>query len=344
MNGPIPIMLIMFSAVAWTAPKRRVRVTRLAKLRHGARLVQGLTVAPALSPGRERIAGTRVAGHIPAQMCRLPVFVAAALLQTLALPRRAYAQVYVGLDATLTSPYVWRGITRANGWIAQPEGFLSVKAGGGFLSAGAWASYELGHAGPNDLSDLGPGHAGLAELDFWGQADWSLGLFQASLGGIRYTFRGTAPLAGRTRADNTTEMYVDVRATSKYIVPAVALWLDVDRVRGAYIEGSATVPLLANPLGEPFIGLITRATVGYQLGQEGAYFTRAGITHVDLAVSSDVTLHPVHVPTVLRVEGHVQFSTDDSTRPSSANPSDVRRSAKLWAALALRLSPRIVSW
>jgi hypothetical protein len=277
-------------------------------------------------------------------MCRLPVFVAAALLQTLALPRRAYAQVYVGLDATLTSPYVWRGITRANGWIAQPEGFLSVKAGGGFLSAGAWASYELGHAGPNDLSDLGPGHAGLAELDFWGQADWSLGLFQASLGGIRYTFRGTAPLAGRTRADNTTEMYVDVRATSKYIVPAVALWLDVDRVRGAYIEGSATVPLLANPLGEPFIGLITRATVGYQLGQEGAYFTRAGITHVDLAVSSDVTLHPVHVPTVLRVEGHVQFSTDDSTRPSSANPSDVRRSAKLWAALALRLSPRIVSW
>jgi hypothetical protein len=51
-------------------------------------------------------------------MCRLPVFVAAALLQTLALPRRAYAQVYVGLDATLTSPYVWRGITRANGWIA----------------------------------------------------------------------------------------------------------------------------------------------------------------------------------------------------------------------------------
>jgi hypothetical protein len=277
-------------------------------------------------------------------MRRLALLVAAALLQTLGLRSGADAQVYAGLDATLTSPYVWRGITRANGWIAQPEGFLSVKAGGGFLSAGAWASYELGEAGPNDLSDLGPGHAGLAELDYWGQADWSLGLFQASLGGIRYTFRGTAPLAGRTRADNTTELYVAVRATSKYIVPAVALWLDVDRVRGAYVEGSATVPLLANPLAAPFIALVTRAAVGYTVGQEGVYFTRAGITHVDLAVSSDVTLHPLHVPTVLRLEGHVQFNTDDSTRPTSADPSDARRSAKLWAALALRLSPRIVSW
>jgi len=269
---------------------------------------------------------------------------AAIVLQALGLTTYAYAQVYAGLDATLTSPYVWRGITRANGWVAQPEGFLSAKAGGGFLSAGAWASYELGAAGPNDMSDLGAGRAGLAELDYWGQANWSLGLFQASLGGIRYTFRGTAPTAGRTRADNTTELYVDVRATSKYIVPAVALWLDVDRVRGAYLEASATVPLLANPLAPPFIALITRVAVGYTLGQEDAYFTRAGVTHVDLSASGDVTLRPLHVPTVLRLEGHVQFSTDDATRPSSADPSAGRRSAKLWAALALSLSPRIVSW
>src|SRR5439155_22270112 len=64
------------------------------------------------------------------------------------LPGPAGAQGYLGLDATLSSPYVWRGVTRANGWVAQPEGFVSVKAGGGFLAAGAWASYELGRAGP----------------------------------------------------------------------------------------------------------------------------------------------------------------------------------------------------
>ncbi len=277
-------------------------------------------------------------------MPRLRLFVVAALLPVLGLPSPACAQAYLGLDATLSSPYVWRGVTRANGWVVQPEGFASLKAGGGFLSGGAWASYELGHAGPDDLSDLGTGSAGLAEVNYWGQATWSLGLMQAALGGIRYTFRGTAPTAGRTRADNTTELYVDVRATSKYIVPGVAVWLDVDRVRGAYIEGSATVPLLANPLAKPFVGLITRATVGYTLGQEGAYFARAGVTHVDFAVSSDITLRPLGMPTGLRLEGHAQFSTDDATRPTSASPRDAGRSGKMWATVSLRLTPGIVSW
>lgn len=285
-------------------------------------------------------------------MTNLRLLVAAALVPVLGLPGPARGQVYLGLDATVSSPYVWRGVTRANGWVVQPEGFVSLKTGGVFLSGGAWANYQLGHAGPNDLSDLGTDGSGLAELNYWGQATWSLGVMQAALGGIRYTFRGTAPAAGRTRADNTTELYVDVRATSKYFVPGVALWLDVDRVRGAYIEGSATVPLLANPLAQPFVGLITRAAVGYTLGQEvntrdpaqGAHFARAGVTHVDLALSGDVTLRPLRVPTVLRLEGHVQFNTDDATRPTSADPSNARRSVKLWAALALRLSPPIVSW
>src|SRR5213595_4092909 len=157
------------------------------------------------------------------EMRRSSLFVAVVFLQALGLPSGVYAQAYLGLDATLSSPYVWRGVTRANGWVAQPEGFVSVKAGGGFLAAGAWASYELGHAGPDDLSDLGLGHAWLVELNYCGQATWSLGLVQAALGGMRYSLRGTAPDAGRTRADNTTELYLDLRATSKYIVPVVAL-------------------------------------------------------------------------------------------------------------------------
>jgi len=219
---------------------------------------------------------------------------AAIVLQALGLTTYAYAQVYAGLDATLTSPYVWRGITRANGWVAQPEGFLSAKAGGGFLSAGAWASYELGAAGPNDLSDLGAGQAGLAELDYWGQANWS----------------------------------ADGRMVVIEMNPRVS--------RSSALASKAT--------GFPIAKVAARLAVGYTLGQEDAYFTRAGVTHLDLSASGDVTLHPLHVPTVLRLEGHVQFSTDDATRPSSADPSAGRRSAKLWAALGLRLSPRIVSW
>src|SRR5689334_1146865 len=240
-------------------------------------------------------------------MPRLGLLAVAALFPALGSLAPASAQAYLGFDATLASPYVWRGVTRANGSVVQPEAFASLQAAGGFLSAGAWASYELGDAGVNDLSDLGVGHAGLTELNYWGQAAWSLGILETALGGIRYTFRGTAPTAGRTRADNTTEVFASVRATSKYVVPGLALWVDVDRVRGAYVEGSVTVPLLANPLAKPFLAVITRATMGYTLGQEasttdpgqGAYFTRAGVTHFDLSAASDVTLRPLRVPTML---------------------------------------------
>jgi len=44
-------------------------------------------------------------------MLSLRLFVAAALLPALGLSSPACAQVYLGLDATLTSPYVWRGVT-----------------------------------------------------------------------------------------------------------------------------------------------------------------------------------------------------------------------------------------
>lgn len=263
---------------------------------------------------------------------------------------RAPAQVYLGLDATLASPYVWRGLTRANDWVLQPEGFAAVKTGGTFFSVGTWASYELRAAGPTDLTDLGIGQSGLAEVDYWAQAARAMGVFHAGVGAIRYTFRGTAPGAGRTRANNTTELYASLRATSKYIVPGLAAWVDVDHVRGTYLEGSAEVPVLANPLAQPFIALITRATLGYTLGQElnasdptqGGYFVRDGVTHLDLSASGDLTVHPLGLPAVIRVEGHVQFNVDDATRRTSADPSEAHRSAKLWAALALRVSGPVV--
>src|SRR6058998_1785650 len=72
----------------------------------------------------------------------------AAAFAVLSLASPACAQVYLGLDAALTSPYVWRGVTRANGWVVQPECFMSVRAGDGFLSGGAWASDELRRASP----------------------------------------------------------------------------------------------------------------------------------------------------------------------------------------------------
>src|SRR5207247_9282167 len=91
------------------------------------------------------------------EMRRSSLFVAAVFLQALGLPSGVYAQAYLGLDATLSSPYVWRGVTRANGWVVQPEAFVSLKAGGGFVSGGGGACYELQNAGPSAQPARGTG-------------------------------------------------------------------------------------------------------------------------------------------------------------------------------------------
>src|SRR5438552_15751488 len=107
-------------------------------------------------------------------MARLGRLVAAALVPALGLPSPACAQVYLGLDATLSSPYVWRGVTRANGWVVQPEAFVSLKGGGGFLSGRAWGRYELGSAGRNYRTDSGPGKAVPAMWKYVGQRSWCI--------------------------------------------------------------------------------------------------------------------------------------------------------------------------
>lgn len=247
----------------------------------------------------------------------------------LSFPGASGAQLHLGVDATFGAPYVWRGVTRANGAVLQPGGLVGVQVGQTFVSAGAWASYELHAAGPEDFTEIGPGRRGLAQVDYWAQAAVALGAADVTLGTMRYTYRGEVPGASRTAAENTTELYARFRATAKYIVPEVTVWLDVDHVRGAYVEAGATVPLLANPLARPFATLLTSATLGYN---------RDGLTHVDLATATSVTLRPLGWPTTLSLEGHLQFSSDPLTRPTSAAPQDADRAVKLWLVSALRIA------
>lgn len=265
-------------------------------------------------------------------------------------PRPAAGQVYLGVDATFSSPYVWRGVTRANGWMGQPGAFLAVGLGGAYVSAGAWANYELRAARVADFTVLGSGRSGLGEADYWAQVKWPMGGLQTWLGGIRYTFRGRSP--GLPSDRSTTELYGGLQATSKYVVPALAVWVDVDHVRGVYVESSATIPLLANPLVQPFVAVFTRVAVGYSVGQEvnnavptqGAYFAESGVTHVDFSAASDIHVSAVPLPTIIHIEGHLQASVDDRTRPTSASPNDARRSLKVWLTTSVQIAGPLLRW
>src|SRR3989475_3967647 len=129
---------------------------------------------------------------------RSPLPLATIALSFLAWPARAPAQLYAGLDAAFASRYVWRGVTRVDGAVLQPEGYLGLQLDDGYLSASAWGSYELSRAGPSGLSDLGPGRTGFGEIDYWSQYARALGSVQTSLGFIHYTYRGTPPAPSRS--------------------------------------------------------------------------------------------------------------------------------------------------
>jgi hypothetical protein len=257
------------------------------------------------------------------------------------LPGVGAAQFSAGTSVSLASPYVFRGVTRSNGWNFQPELFVAGRIAGGFLTAGGWANLEAGSHSPGNLSDLGGTRSGFSEVDYWLQYARPLGEIEAVVGAVRYTFPSDAPAAARDEDDNTTEIYSAVQLSSTYLVPRLAAYLDVERVRGVYLEGGVTVPLLAYPFGNPIV-FYASALAGYNLGQElnpdrpsqGANFRHDGFTHFDFSIRA--TLRPVKaLPLSMNIEPHWQLKVDDFTRRTSPEAGDAERRLQFWLGVSI---------
>jgi hypothetical protein len=260
----------------------------------------------------------------------------------------ARSQVDVGADLTLTSPFVWRGLTRANGWVLQPEAYVAVGAVGGFVAAGQWWNYNLTAGGGGRLSDLGPGGSGLAEINRWVQYSRRSGPWDFTLGVVRYAYRGTNPAFGRTPQANTSEAYASVRASSKYLAPALAAYYDFDRLHGTYVELSGAVPIFGSPVRVPSFWIILGGLAGYSVGQEVSVasptrvgnFARSGFTHVDLSAAAGGPLS-LFTGTEWQVEGHLLFNQDPFTRRTSADPRDADRSLRFVFKTSVRWTGRV---
>src|SRR2546427_484589 len=70
-----------------------------------------------------------------------------------------------------------------------------------------------------------------------------------------------------------------------------------------------------------------------------AHFAPRGLTHVDLSLSFDLRPGPL----TLHHESHAQWSVDDATRRTSADPADDRR-VKFWFELSASWTPRVLKW
>ncbi len=278
------------------------------------------------------------------------------LLALLAWSSVASAQLHVGADATAAWPYVWRGLTRANGRVEEVEGFLTLEFHPALfsrepvlLSAGRWWVYE-GGAAPDRFSDLGPGGRRLAEVDWWAQGAGRFGAIDITLGTICYKYYGTVIGTGRTPLDNTKEWYVSLRASGKYLAPGFSAYYDADRVRGWYVEGYGGVPVLGSPVARPHFWLVLGALAGFSLGQEmnlrdptqAANFARSGFTHFDLSVTAGAPRFLELPGTAWQAEGHLQFNTDPATRRTS--PASVDRGLRFIFKFSVRWTIRVVRW
>jgi hypothetical protein len=258
------------------------------------------------------------------------------------------AQVAAGASLSLATPYVWRGITRANGASLEPEAFLSAGVVRGYLTAGAWANYELGPRSPGHLSDIGSNRPGWSEADYWAQFARNLGELETTAGVMRYTYQGEGAGAVRTGAANTTELYAALQMSSTYLVPRLTAYLDVDHVKGVYLEGSATVPLLAYPFGNPLV-IYLNGLAGYNVSQEqnpdrpnqGANFRYDGFTHFDVSLRFTLSLGRI-IPLGLNLEPHWQFKVDPFTQRTSPEPGDATRHFQFWLGVSVSTGVTLV--
>jgi hypothetical protein len=250
---------------------------------------------------------------------------------TSAAARTAQAQATIGADLSLFSGYVWRGISVTNRPVGQPNAYLAVPAGKTTVTVGGWANVDLGRYNDSDDFSQSGGVSGfnLAEFDPWAEVSVPAGKATITGGVLGYVFPNDF---GATEALNTWEVYGKV-GLAVPLSPKLAVYYDVDKVNGAYIEGSVAHSV---PLGS--VSLALGALAGLSAGQAEATdadelnnFVENGLTHLDLSAGVPFTAGIFTLTPVL----HFLVNGDQLTKfTSPGDESDV----KLWGGLTVSWS------
>jgi uncharacterized protein (TIGR02001 family) len=256
---------------------------------------------------------------------------------TIATATPAAAQT-VGADLAVFSSYVWRGLTLTNKPVAQPDLYLTFPAGTASVTVGGWANIDLGkYDGTNDISESGGLSAfNFAEFDPWAEISFPVGEKTTLTGGVTaYIYPNDA---GLTSDFNTVELYAKA-AFATVLSPKFAVWYDVDKVKGAYFEGSISHSL---PLGEKN-SLSLGALAGFNAGQsadldangvpQADFFNFAddGFTHLDLSAGLPLTAGVFSITPAF----HVVVNGDDLTKFTSLNTT---HDVKFWGGATISWS------
>ncbi len=242
------------------------------------------------------------------------------------------AQATVGADLGLFSSYVWRGLSLTNKPVAQPNVYLTLPTGKASLSLGGWANVDVGsYDDPNDdiSQSGGVSSFNLAEFDPWAEVSVPVGNATLTGGVVGYVFPNDPP-ALATEDVNTWEVYGKV-GLAVPLNPKLAVYYDVDKVNGAYFEGSIAHSV---PLGR--VSLNLGAVAGLSAGQAESVedinnFAENGFTHLDISAGVPVTAGIFSITPVV----HFLVNGDEFTKfTSPTDESDV----KLWGGVSVSWS------
>jgi hypothetical protein len=235
---------------------------------------------------------------------------AAALALLATVP--AAAQSTLTVDLALNSAFVWRGVTSTNRPVIDPTLLLTVPAKGTSLTFGGWANAEPGHYdGEHDISALAGNRGPLVTASqLWVEAARGVKAATVTLGATRYLY----PDVGTVSTTYATNEVYGIAAFSGALAPSLAVYYDVQKVRGAYLELGLKRDVA---LPVPHISALSfGASVGYSAGQgthqgveQTAYFSHDGVTHVDLSVKTSYVVGRFAVnPTAHLVAGRDEWT------------------------------------
>lgn len=264
------------------------------------------------------------------------------LMMSRASPARA--QATIGVDLDLFSSYVWRGLSLTNKPVAEPGLSVSFPAGHASVTVGGWANIDVGdYDGVSDISQSGGTSAfNVAEFDPYAEVAFPVGKATLSGGVIGYIFPNDDP--GLTSDFNTWEIYGKAGLDAP-LSPELSIYYDIDKVKGAYIEGNISHSLAASDAVSVDLG----ATAGFSAGQDadlddlgtaGADFfnyAENGFTYLDLSAGVPFTAGVFSITPVI----HFVIAGDELTKITSFDETTGfpnSNDAKIWGGVSLSWS------
>ena len=247
-----------------------------------------------------------------------------------------HAQTEISADLGLYSSYVWRGLSLTNKPVAQPAVYVSFPVGNASLTLGGWSTIDLGKYDDlaDDISQSGGSSAfNFAEFDPSVEISFPVGKATLTAGGVAYLYPNdeNAPGFGLLTSDNNTVEIYGKAAFDVPLSPQLSIYYDVDKIKGAYFEGSVSHSLAASEKVSIDLG----AAAGLNAGQgvstdpdESFNFADDGFTHLDLSAGVPFSAGAFSITPVL----HLIVAGDDFTKVTSpTNESD----AKVWGGVTI---------